>query len=208
MYGNVSAVSIATDPGSDWVDVSETLHTSSAVPGPVIAISSASDSNSTITATIICLDQKPEEALVPGTITFAFSTYNSSNNENRSWDTTDIQPSPSNPLYSGLDPKTFDTTQVAFYNTSGSGLLLGYALAIEGSAMYQLPYFDKVGTYAHEIWTWPASPFPFARLASTAPTNSSVFYLYHQINDVVFAEDTYDATSGSWTATNFSISVG
>lgn len=42
------------------------------------------------------------------------------------------------------------------------------------------------------------APFPYTRLASTAPVNSALLYLYHQINDTTIAEDQYGASIGHW----------
>ena len=51
----------------------------------------------------------------------------------------------------------------------------------------------------------PASPFPFARFAAV---NSSAFYLYHQINSTIFAEDVWDSGARNWVSSkNISISV-
>ncbi|MCJ1247925.1 hypothetical protein MMC30_005140 [Trapelia coarctata] len=53
----------------------------------------------------------------------------------------------------------------------------------------------------------PESPFHFARLASTVPTNGTVFYMYHQIDNVTFAEDKYDMSIGHWASTNITIAT-
>ena len=53
-------------------------------------------------------------------------------------------------------------------------------------------------------------PSPFKRLATTSPTGaqSSIFYLYHQINESTLAEHTYDMSAGSWIdAENISITT-
>jgi len=51
----------------------------------------------------------------------------------------------------------------------------------------------------------PISPFPYARLAVITPSNGKVFYLYHQINASILAEDIYDPYIRSWTSNNISI---
>lgn len=51
------------------------------------------------------------------------------------------------------------------------------------------------------------SPFPFARLGGFSPSNSSSFYLYHQLNESAFAEDQWDVTEGIWQSKNFTIPV-
>ena len=53
----------------------------------------------------------------------------------------------------------------------------------------------------------PVSPFLFTRLTSFTPTNSSLLYLYHQINDKTLAEDTHDASIGHWTSANITVST-
>ncbi|KAL8647479.1 MAG: hypothetical protein Q9226_006411 [Calogaya cf. arnoldii] len=51
----------------------------------------------------------------------------------------------------------------------------------------------------------PGSDFPFQRLASTL---SKKTYLYHQLSDLVIAEDVWDGdTVGSWTSGNITIST-
>ncbi|KAL9118691.1 MAG: hypothetical protein Q9187_004762 [Circinaria calcarea] len=51
----------------------------------------------------------------------------------------------------------------------------------------------------------PASPFPFARFAAI---NDTAFYLYHQINSSVFAEDIWDSGARNWVSSqNISISI-
>ena len=53
----------------------------------------------------------------------------------------------------------------------------------------------------------PSSPFPYPRLASTLPVNSTAIYIYHQINATIFAEEVWDEAVGSWRSSNVSISV-
>ena len=44
----------------------------------------------------------------------------------------------------------------------------------------------------------PKNAFPFARLASvTAPDNQST-YLYHQMNETTFAEESFEMSVGEW----------
>ena len=49
--------------------------------------------------------------------------------------------------------------------------------------------------------------FPFTRLATTTPANSTSFYMYHQLDGKVLAEEMWDMVSGSWSA-SLNISIG
>lgn len=51
--------------------------------------------------------------------------------------------------------------------------------------------------------TGPSTEFPFARLATTTPNNSTIFYLYHQMNETHIAEESFDVTVGSWGGTEY-----
>ena len=53
--------------------------------------------------------------------------------------------------------------------------------------------------------TLPSSLFPYSRMTTINPINSSVLYLYHQVNDTTFAEDTWDISTGGWASSNISI---
>ena len=55
--------------------------------------------------------------------------------------------------------------------------------------------------------TQPDSPFPYKRLGSLSPANSTQILLYHQLNNSAFIEDMYDTTDGVWTSSNFTIST-
>ena len=54
---------------------------------------------------------------------------------------------------------------------------------------------------------WPRSQFPFNRLASALVSNSTEVYLYHQLDDSVFAEDYWDGTSQFWRSSNITINL-
>ena len=55
--------------------------------------------------------------------------------------------------------------------------------------------------------TQPQSPFPHKRLAGTTVGGGSDIYLYHQINQTVFAEDMYNFDGGFFTSTYFDVST-
>ena len=42
------------------------------------------------------------------------------------------------------------------------------------------------------------SSFPYTRLATATPFNSTLVMFYHQINATVFVEDTWDVLNGVW----------
>jgi len=49
------------------------------------------------------------------------------------------------------------------------------------------------------------SPFPYTRLATTTPPNSSAAYLFHQVNALILAQDIWDASILSWQSRNITI---
>ena len=55
--------------------------------------------------------------------------------------------------------------------------------------------------------TLPQSLFPFSRLASIVPANSSDFFIYHQLNASNFGEERWDDSLNGWTSTSFEISM-
>ena len=46
--------------------------------------------------------------------------------------------------------------------------------------------------------TIPAAPFPYSRLAAVTQPDSNSFYLYHQINGTIFAQEFWDDKTGAW----------
>lgn len=55
-------------------------------------------------------------------------------------------------------------------------------------------------------WSTPISPFPFRRLAVTKlDSTEGIYYLYHQINGTIFAEDRYDIATDVWYSTNITL---
>ena len=54
----------------------------------------------------------------------------------------------------------------------------------------------------------PTSQFPYSRIAATTPANSTVIYIYHQINATTIAEDILDESLGTWTSFDISIATG
>ena len=215
MFGNVSALTIPTEPWSvngGWSNISQNLQSPWAVPGPPIAIASNSNIDNTVNLVLVCLSQITNNLFVSGSSAITNSNYLFSNG---SWawgngaygNGEEPYGITSNPFPGNLDPRNFDVTSVAFYNESGSDSQT-YTLGISGSTIQQISRGGGLDLYPTALTTWPISPFPFARLATTSPTNSSVFHLYHQINDTTFAEDTYDTKGGYWSSKNLSISVG
>jgi len=49
------------------------------------------------------------------------------------------------------------------------------------------------------------SPFPYTRLATTTPPNSSAAYLFYQVNALILAQDIWDASTLSWYSRNITI---
>ena len=84
---------------------------------------------------------------------------------------------------------------------------LGFGLWVKGTKLIMLAFGGSLmvpdnGAPSQKA---PASPFPFARFAAI---NDTAFYLYHQINSSVFAEDVWDSGALDWvSSTNISIST-
>lgn len=63
----------------------------------------------------------------------------------------------------------------------------------------------RLTTFEKRIPT-PDSPFPYPRLASTYGDNTTNTYLYHQLDDSVLVEDTWDGDPKSfWISKNITI---
>ena len=74
-----------------------------------------------------------------------------------------------------------------------------YGFLVNGSSLVGYGFINPLGS--------PNSPFPFIRLASSTPINSSLIFIYHQINESVFAEDMYDTSIGYWVSANITVSI-
>ena len=44
----------------------------------------------------------------------------------------------------------------------------------------------------------PKNTFPFARLASVTTSDNQTTYLYHQMNETTFAEESFEVSVGDW----------
>ena len=44
----------------------------------------------------------------------------------------------------------------------------------------------------------PKNTFPFARLASATTLDNQTTYLYHQMNETTFAEESFERSVGGW----------
>ena len=66
---------------------------------------------------------------------------------------------------------------------------------------------DPRSVHRKEYWliNRATSPFPFSRVANTTVENSSNIYFYHQINDIVIAEDMYNTNASFFASTSFEI---
>ena len=49
----------------------------------------------------------------------------------------------------------------------------------------------------------PKNTFPFARLASVTTLDNKTTYLYHQMNETTFAEESFEASVGEWADTTY-----
>ncbi|MCJ1246301.1 hypothetical protein MMC30_003507 [Trapelia coarctata] len=201
--GNATALTITSadllSRNGKWLNSSQVI--SRVVPRPITAVTGAIQALSMMTVNIVCLSQKTDYPFyVKGNNSIGSSNYHQNRNGSWRWGTGFLAadgPDSPNPFYSGkLEPGAFGLTQ-AYPSNSSSSFLSGWL-----SPSTQPP-FDRQS----DLPSWPATPPPYARLASTTVGNSSEFQLYYQLNDTAFAEETYN-TAGGFGATNiFSISV-
>ena len=56
---------------------------------------------------------------------------------------------------------------------------------------------------------FPATSFPFSRLAGCYAASSSssppIFYIYHQLNATIIAEEVFDPSIGNWASNNITV---
>lgn len=92
-------------------------------------------------------------------------------------------------------PSDVDIVLANIYNTTG--------VVIQRTGPYGMVVNNsRLSTFRTELGgprTGPQTEFPYARLATTTPINSTTFYLYHQMNGTHIAEEAYDFTVGAWT---------
>ena len=77
-----------------------------------------------------------------------------------------------------------------------------YSFCVSGRTLVQIPDPSR-----SPFLTLPESSFPFARMGGFADSNSSSFYIYHQLNASAFAEDHWDDTQKFWTSNPVTISM-
>ena len=51
----------------------------------------------------------------------------------------------------------------------------------------------------------PETGFPYSRLGGTVPFNATAYYLYHQLDDVTIAEETWSLETGVWVLSNITV---
>ena len=98
--------------------------------------------------------------------------------------------------------KRSDLVQPVVGNLSSINDICSYYLWVNGTTLSSS--FDNDQNLLNNP---PTSPFPYARLATTTPDNGEAFYLYHQINESVFAEDVWDRSLGSWSSSAINIAT-
>ena len=80
-----------------------------------------------------------------------------------------------------------DVALAVFYNTTMP--IATYKFWVNGTTLISL---SAASTYYPRVWgpkNPPISSFPYARLVSTTPPGSKVFYIYHQVSTSILAED-------------------
>ena len=75
-----------------------------------------------------------------------------------------------------------------------------------------VPYILLVNRTELQLSNWvfatstlPSSSFSYSRMTTTSSINSSVIYLYHQVDGTTFAEDIWDSSASGWSSSNISI---
>lgn len=68
-----------------------------------------------------------------------------------------------------------------------------------GITVFQVDGTELVSESRGPLANKPKNSFPFKRLASSNQENSTTVYLYHQLDEVTFAEEVYDSSRGLWT---------
>ena len=55
----------------------------------------------------------------------------------------------------------------------------------------------------HNTGNVPKNTFPFARLASATTSDNQTTFLYHQMNETTFAEESFQVSMGEWGDTTY-----
>ena len=95
-----------------------------------------------------------------------------------------------------------DWVQIVVGNLSSFNDLWPYYLWVNGTTLSSF-YDPDVSMFNNP----PTSAFPYTRLAATTTDGSTAFYLYHQINESIIAEDVWDRALGSWSSSTINIAT-
>ena len=97
-----------------------------------------------------------------------------------------------------------DVVLASVYNTTEDGFETSgpYGMVVNGTelVMFRTEFAGPLDG--------PSTSFPYTRLATATPVNSTVFKLYHQINNTVLAEETFDVEVGFWDTAYITIETG
>ena len=215
--GNVSIFvsDLNAGDGPTWSDISQGFHALDTVPGPFLALTSYLDTRGAININIASSIGKNDPGASYKTSSFSATLGPGSDylklNWQLNWTTSfmlSIVPdSDADPTVIHT-PENFDMAEVVMFN--GSPLPCYTSLYVLNGTRLQAVFGEATPPYGGFPLNPPESPFPFARLASTSPntTDNTEFIIYHQINDIVFAEDVYETMGETWSSRNFSISTG
>ena len=96
-----------------------------------------------------------------------------------------------------------DITCTFVYSPSSGTGPTRYAYWVNGT---RLDIFGAFG--ASESETVPQYEFPYKRITSVTPTNSTLLYVYHQVNESAIGEHVFDQSTGHWLSSNIGIATG
>ncbi|MCJ1382359.1 hypothetical protein MMC17_005472 [Xylographa soralifera] len=210
-HGNVSVInninlwSLLDHPNQPtWEDIAEPLYDAYPGDGTINSIAAAASPAGFDSLNIVLVVDFDSRPSLPGAYIWSLF-YNV---------TTDIwtrgisqAPDRSSFVPGEVDPELFDISQLTIFNSSNA-VPYFYTTYINGTTLRLFPN-DKPGGASELV---PpvialASIFPFAHLGSTTALNSTLVYLYHQLNDTAFAEEKYDTVGSFWTSSTIGLSL-
>ena len=191
--------------GSAWEDISEPLYNAYSSGKPMASIATAaSPAGSDSLNIVLVVDFSSIDPVKPG----AYFWSPSYNLTTAAWQAEALPGSVRSTYVPGdVDRGNFDICQVTVFNDSNS-IPYFYTIYINGTTLrlFSGGTPDGVEESVPPVIR-PPSMFPFTHFASTILSNSTVVYLYHQLNNTAFAEDKYDTVGSFWTSSTIGLSL-
>ena len=187
-----------------WKDISQPLYDAYISGEPMKAIATAVSPGGPDSMNIILVIDFGPSAIIPGV--YIWSPFY--NVTTTGW-TDGIWPDSDRISYvpGHVDHEDFDISQLTVFNDSKSTPY--FSTFYFNRTTLRLFPTDLPGGLSEIVppVIRPPSLFPFARLGSTTLLNSTVVYLYHQLNETAFAEDKYDTVGSFWTSSILGLSL-